>query len=60
LTEIADAHASELVAPRFEPHTPQLLARAALVLGALGDLCTEVLKPGGELVARALECAEVE
>jgi hypothetical protein len=60
LTEITDAHTSELVAPRFEFHTPQLLARAALVLGARRDLCTEVLKPRGELVARALEPAEVQ
>jgi hypothetical protein len=60
LTEIADAHTSELVASRFEPHTPQLLACAALVLGTLGDLCTEVLKPRRKLVARALERAEVE
>jgi len=60
LTEITDAHASELVAARFEPHTPQLLARAALVLGARRDLCPEVLKPRGELVTRALEPAEVQ
>jgi hypothetical protein len=60
LTEITDAHASELVASGFEPHTPQLLARATLVLGALGDLCTEVLKASGELVARALKPAEVQ
>jgi hypothetical protein len=60
LTEITDAHASELVAPGFEPHAPQLLARATLVLGALGDLCTQVLKRCGELVARALEPAEIE
>jgi hypothetical protein len=60
LTEITDAHASELVAPGFEPHALQLLACAALVFGALGDLCTEVLKPRRKLVARALEPAEVE
>jgi hypothetical protein len=48
------------VAARLELHRLQLLMGQALVLGALGGEPAQVLRTGGQRVARALEPAEVE
>jgi hypothetical protein len=60
LTEIPHAYSGELVTAWFKPHSSQLLARPALVLRALGNPRMQLLKPAGELVASALEIAEVQ
>jgi hypothetical protein len=60
LPEIAHGQAHELVAPGFELHPPQQLARASLVLGAGMRQRTDLFYAAGKCVSLTLELGEAE